>query len=737
MKRTQTAPSDQKIDIDRIDAFLKEGSEAVADLDVDPLSAMKAKPRLAQRKPQVAENPVHGQPAPEVARPPIPPGALKISVSEDRMQAYLAVRPARVRHLMFKDVMEVLQRAKIKEGVEEDAIMELVDGVATSEEAELALLVAKGTLPVPGTDAECTIPALSAPEGLALIVPAGCRLLTLRSSGQVRDVDKGCAGLPLLQAGEVAVQIRPAVPGREGRDVFGQNVPVAPVREDVPVHGSGLEMSKEGTAYVAQQFGYLVCDEEAFSIVSPIAISSDELSAYVLALSPPNRALEASPLCRIMRDMGIARIPAEAVFAKHLAQYGNRCGALLVARGKAPENGRDGQIKLAVDTASHAGRMLEDGSIDFKERNFAASVEPGALIAEKWPAVPGIPGQNVYGKELPAPPVQEAGLEAGPGVEMVKEDGRYCFKAQIEGCVYHLKGALEVRQEVRIAGNVDYATGNLDVPGDLWVMGNVCGGFSAKAKGNIAIGGGVESGAQVMASGSVTVGGGIFGERTRVVALGKIQSKFVQDASLLGRGDIEIGCYIYNASVRSGSCVIIHGLGDRGGIVGGEVCAKTRIRSTSVGSEFGTPTRLLTGVDVELSRSLQKVDQGLNFCRTNMRALMSALKISTPDSKAIGQAMANVPGSQRKEMIALARKLEELTPMEKKLDAERRELMKKQIELAKVAEIYVGGTIFHKVDLFFGRTTRRIDDPIQNVGFRLSKNMDIESFAPTEEKAEN
>ncbi len=79
-------------------------------------------------------------------------------------------------------------------------------------------------------------------------------------------------------------------------------------------------------------------------------------------------------------------------------------------------------------------------------------------------------------------------------------------------------------------------------------------------------------------------------------------------------------------------------------------------------------------------------------------------------------------------MRLLARKLEELVQMEKKLQEEQVNLVAQQQALAREAQIRVGGTMFHKVDLFIGKAHRKIGDPLKGAAFRLSKAGEVEAF---------
>ena len=469
-------------------------------------------------------------------------------------------------------------------------------------------------------------------------------------------------------------------------------------------------------------------------MLSPVWVAPDEMVVYVLDLRPPNGPLPAEAILAQMKTMGIIALPDAAWLTDQLGASEDWPKAVLAGAGTQPQPGQDAQVEMQVAVGSRAGKVLEDGSIDFRERNFAANVEEGTLLATKRAATSGHPGMTVLGKDVPVAAGKGEKLEAGKGVQAAEEEeGELRFYAQAEGCVHSQAGVLEVKPELQVSGDVDYETGNIDFKGDLTIAGTVRGGFAVKATGDIVIGGGVENRATVSGGGTVTVSKGIFGEKARVVALSGIRAQFVQDASLLCRGDVEVGSYVYNASVRCGGQVTVHGRGEKGGIVGGEVCAKVSIKAALAGSEYGTETRLIAGVDIELAKSVQKAAQGLAFCRSNVQKLMGMLKVSSTDRQAIGQALSQLPSSQRNQMRVVARKLEELGGMAGKLEAERERLEGQQAAQAKAAHVRVEGAVYHKVDVFIGQASRRVTDAVKGVSFRLAENGQIKTYTNQQE----
>ncbi len=77
-----------------------------------------------------------------------------------------------------------------------------------------------------------------------------------------------------------------------------------------------------------------------------------------------------------------------------------------------------------------------------------------------------------------------------------------------------------VEDELKIDGDVNYSTGNINYISNVVISGNVLSGFNVKSSKNITIKGFVEDGAIITAEGDIEIHNGIIGENT-VVKAGK------------------------------------------------------------------------------------------------------------------------------------------------------------------------------------------------------------------------
>ncbi|WP_018933385.1 FapA family protein [Gracilibacillus lacisalsi] len=149
-------------------------------------------------------------------------------------------------------------------------------------------------------------------------------------------------------------------------------------------------------------------------------------------------------------------------------------GKFVIALGKEPKHGLDGELELKVEMNAENG-LAEDeqGNVNFKESNFIPNVEVGAILAIIHPPIPGMPGRSIEDIEIPAKDPKELRVIPGKGVELTdnklisSEPGRpaieqrgWTVKAMIMSKLVH-------------DGNVNLASGNIRFSGDVEILGEV------------------------------------------------------------------------------------------------------------------------------------------------------------------------------------------------------------------------------------------------------------------------
>ena len=138
----------------------------------------------------------------------------------------------------------------------------------------------------------------------------------------------------------------------------------------------------------------------------PIWIDPDWDEAYLLHF--PQAAAEKVPkpdwLLQAIKRAGVTTdIKDSAIERLSKETFGaTEKQSLLVAKGKAPIAGKDSYVKYAFDPEKRAGKVLEDGTIDFRERNQNVGVAKDQELGTVIPAAQGTSGANLKGEQLPA-----------------------------------------------------------------------------------------------------------------------------------------------------------------------------------------------------------------------------------------------------------------------------------------------------------------------------------------------
>ncbi len=288
---------------------------------------------------------------------------------------------------------------------------------------------------------------------------------------------------------------------------------------------------------------------------------------------------------------------------------------VVVARGVRPVPGRDGVFDLSFNAELLAGRLREDGSLDFRDRGRLVPVVPGDVIAFYTRPVAAEPGRSVEGRELVPDAPADPWPGVGEGVELT-ETGE--VRATIAGIVsYQEDSALSVTSCFEHDGDVDLSSGDLRMAGTLVIKGDVTPNASANATGDLVVNGMVDGGT-LRANGSVTVAGGVIGSQVGfVVAGGNLACKHADGADLRSGGTISIESNAIKSRITGRRVVIGK---DQGSVVGGEVRAAESIVLGNVGSKLCTRTLVSIG-PIQDHRDPVESDAGSGDTSTRVRVI--------------------------------------------------------------------------------------------------------------------
>lgn len=314
-----------------------------------------------------------------------------------------------------------------------------------------------------------------------------------------------------------------------------------------------------------------------------IYISKDGMAAWVYVIPPFHNGKDISEedltsfLSQNRVTTGILEDALKSIAREHIYDR-----PILVAKGILARNGVDGSVK------EHFERILqlefeEDarGSIDYKNQNNIQSVKEGDVICGIIHAVPGINGTNVMGKAyLCKIKGSEASVPAGRNT--VLNEDRTLLISQKTGHVTFANGKFQVEAILKVNGDVDNSTGNLNYDGDIFISGDVRNGFSVKASGSVDIRGSVE-GARITAGGAISIARGMSGNGRGVLTSDShIKCRYLEHCIVEAKGNVYAESII-NSKVESDQDIVV--TSGIGAIIGGTVLAANNINAHLIGSK--------------------------------------------------------------------------------------------------------------------------------------------------------
>lgn len=173
----------------------------------------------------------------------------------------------------------------------------------------------------------------------------------------------------------------------------------------------------------------------------------------------------------------------------------------VVARGIAPCQGLDAELRWFVETGLNPGQIGDDGRMDYRSRSYVKTVEKGTVLAELTEPMAGEAGTSVTGAVIAARDGESnIGLRVDERtVEVCRTQTGWQYIAACSGNLSLRGNELSIRDELLIAGDVDMSTGNIEAKGNVRIGGSVLAGFRVEATGRVEIGKDVQAGAWVSA----------------------------------------------------------------------------------------------------------------------------------------------------------------------------------------------------------------------------------------------
>lgn len=328
-----------------------------------------------------------------------------------------------------------------------------------------------------------------------------------------------------------------------------------------------------------------------------VTISKDKLSAH---LSPTGKELNGVTLAAVKefienRGVVYGLIDDEAL-NRYLSLDPLPVEPFQIAQGLTPVHGHPTEIVYHFNTDPlRIGTLLEDGTMDWKNRGEIPQVTEGNLLAEKTGGDPGQPGRSVSDKEINPPRIREPQIKAGKGAKR-SEDGRQIIAAVSGTPTLGADGKIYVHGMLPIDGDIGVDTGNIEFEGYIEANGVVQSGYTVKGGGLHTAG--IED-ATVEVDDNIVSDGGIYG--STITAGGTLKASHLHNCTIQVLGDLIVEKEIIQCTIETnGRCLI-----NDGKIIASTIDAKKGIQTREIGTEASKPAKLVVGIDHQYERDMK------------------------------------------------------------------------------------------------------------------------------------
>ncbi len=176
-------------------------------------------------------------------------------------------------------------------------------------------------------------------------------------------------------------------------------------------------------------------------------------------------------------------------------------GEVVIAEASLPIAPQAAKLEDLVNTSRYLINS-EAQNVDFFASKIVL-VKEGTVLARKTPCIPGVPGKDIFGKELPTATAKDFQFVLKKNVRL-SDDGLEVL-ATCDGQPFHLDEAAYLVENVYILNqDVSLETGSIEFPGDVFINGNVQDNLHVFAGGRVEIQG-VVSRAEIRAEKGVKV----------------------------------------------------------------------------------------------------------------------------------------------------------------------------------------------------------------------------------------
>jgi len=337
--------------------------------------------------------------------------------------------------------------------------------------------------------------------------------------------------------------------------------------------------------------------------------------------------------------------------------------------------------------------------IDYREISPFTIVKKGQVLASLKPRRTGKEGMTVRGTPLPFGSISPEGVTGGTNTRIERNSIIAAIHGQL---IIENKTVLNVQDTLVIKGAVDYSTGNIVFPGDVFINGPVSDGFKIFAGGSLTIKQTLDL-TRVVTKGDIIVSGGIVGKGDALIKSGgSIRTKFIEKCRVAVRNSVLVDLEILHSDIFALNTVE---MGEKGKIVGGNIYAVHGLRTGAIGRKGSPATNIHCGVDFAAQQEKENCNSQIHIIAAKLRKLREMLADSAPNEETLAK------------IKVLVKKLED----ERKAVSDRLTKVMGNINIDDKAFVEVTGEIAPGTLIEICQVALFVDEPLKKVRIRLDK----------------
>lgn len=339
---------------------------------------------------------------------------------------------------------------------------------------------------------------------------------------------------------------------------------------------------------------------------SEIRLSADEMTAWASFFPPGPRGLRLDPskFSQVLLERGINHSVHWEEIERTIFRVNTEhveVSDFVIANGEEPVS-EVPDIHVLEERFAAPGRPAradQSDRVDYRDFSPFVLAAAGDRLAALVPGRPGRSGRTVTDKVFPFPVDRRETLAPGKNVQKAR-DGLY---ASCDGRVsIDEKGRISVSEILVVRDGVDFRTGHIDFPGDVYVAGDVMDGFRINSAGSIFCESTLDA-SVVGAKGDLSVQFGLIGRKRGSVRVGgTVTARFIENCYVEADRGLDVRTSILNSAVLSLAHVRT---GSRGVISGGRICAADGVSAGVLGNSAGLKTEIICGVSYKAAQKLE------------------------------------------------------------------------------------------------------------------------------------